>query len=63
MTFGCGSAALCSDKSAGCLARAPLGQGRPHLLAIFGTNNRMSLLGAYRLRKMPELRRSRNPVF
>lgn len=46
---------LRSNKSAGYLVHVPLGQGRPHLLAIFGMNGPMSLLWAYRLRKMPEL--------
>lgn len=46
---------LRSDKSAGYLVHVPLGQGRPHLLAIFGMSGSMSLLWAYRLRKMPEL--------
>jgi hypothetical protein len=46
---------LRSNKSAGYLVHVPLGQGRPHLLAIFGMNGPMSLLWADRLRKMPEL--------
>ncbi len=46
---------LRSDKSAGYLVHVPLGQGRPHLLAVFGMNGPMSLLWAYRLGRMREL--------
>jgi hypothetical protein len=46
---------LRGNKSAGYLVHVPLGQGRPHLLAIFGMNGPMSLLWAYRFRRMPEL--------
>jgi hypothetical protein len=46
---------LRSNKSTGYFVHVPLGQGRPHILAIFGMDGAMSVLWAYRLRKMPEL--------
>jgi hypothetical protein len=44
-----------SDSSAGYLVHVPLGDGLPHLLAVFGMNGPLSLLWAYRLRTMREL--------
>ena len=46
---------LRSNKSARFLVHVSLSQGRPHVLTIFGLNGPMSLLWAYRLRKMQKL--------
>src|ERR1700732_2779972 len=44
-----------SDRSAGYLVHVPLGDGFPHLLAVFGMNGTLALMWAHRLREMPEL--------